>query len=418
MTEVATSAARPGPLVDVTVVELASELGAPAAKMLGDLGADVVVVEPPGGAVTRGYGPFAGDVPDRDRSLYWWCYNTSKRSVVLDLDDAGDQERLRTLMAEADVVIEGERPGRLEELGLSYGHLAPRAPRLIWATVTSHGSHSPRSSEPSTDLTILAGGGPVWSCGYDDHSLPPVRGGGNQAVHTTSLWAVEGLLAALLWRDSSGHGQHVDVSAHAAVNVTTEAATYEWLVARATVQRQTARHAGVHPSLPTHAMGLDGRYVNTGVPPRTAREFQALLDLLDELALLEEFHEAVFLERGIEKGEISFADIVDDAEVAAIFAAGRSAMELIATHLPSNEFFVRMQSAGMASAAMTAPDEVLRDRHFLERGFPVEVHHDDIGRIVVYPGAPFIASGSPWRITRRPPQVGEHQAEIIGGAPT
>lgn len=418
MTDAATSVARPGPLAGVTVVELASELGAPAAKMLGDLGADVIVVEPPGGAVTRGYGPFVDDVPDRDRSLFWWYYNTSKRSVVLDLDDAGDQERFRNLVAEADVVIEGESPGRLAGLGLSYDDLAAGAPRLIWTTVTSYGSLSARSNEPSTDLTILAGGGPVWSCGYDDHSLPPVRGGGNQAAHTASLWAVEGLLAALLWRDSNGRGQHVDVSAHAAVNVTTEAATYEWLVARATVQRQTARHAGVHPSLPTHARGIDGRYVNTGVPPRTAGEFQALLDLLDELALLEGFHEAVFLERGIEKGEISFADIVEDPEVAAIFAAGRSAMELIATHLPSYEFFVRMQGAGMASAAMVAPDEVIRDRHFVGRGFPVEVDHDDIGRIVVYPGAPFVAHGSPWRIARRPPRMGEHQEEILGAAPT
>lgn len=405
---------RPGPLAGVKVVELASELAAPAAKMLGDLGADVVVVEPAGGAVTRTYGPFVDDLADPERSLFWWYYNTSKRSVVLDLDDAGDRDRFRALVADADVVVEGEVPGRLADLGVAYADLAQGAPGVVWTTVTSYGSQSPRSREPSTDLTILAAGGPVWSCGYDDRSLPPVRGGGNQAAHTASLWAVEGTLAALVWRDSSGRGQHVDVSAHAAVNVTTEAATYEWLVAGATVQRQTARHAAVSPSMPTHAMGTDGRYVNTGVPPRTAGEFQALVDLLGELGLLEDFHESVFLERGIEKGEISFADIMADPEVMAIVMAGRSAMELIATHLPVQDFFVRMQDAGMACGVMAAPEEVLEDPHFIDRGFPVEVDHDDVGRAVVYPGAPFVAHGSPWRIARRPPRIGEHQREVFG----
>lgn len=405
---------RPGPLAGMRVVELASELGAAAAKMLGDLGADVVVVEPPGGAPTRGYGPFVDDEPDPDRSLFWWYDNTSKRSVVLDLEDPADRERFSSLVREADVVVEGEPPGRLAELGIAYSDLSGSAERVVWVTVTAYGSDSPRSSEPWTDLTILAAGGPVWSCGYDDHSLPPVRGGGNQAARTASLWAVDGVLAALVWRHRSGRGQHIDVSAHAAVNVTTEAATYEWLVAGKTVQRQTARHAAVKMSMPTHALGTDGRYVNTGVPPRTAREFQALLDLLDELGLREEFYEAVFLERGVERGEVSFADIFDDPEVMAIISAGRSAMELVATHLPSQVFFRRMQDAGVACGVMASPEEVLDDEHFVARGFPVEVEHAELGRRVVYPGAPFVAHGSPWRISRRPPRVGEHHDEVFG----
>ena len=83
---------------------------------------------------------------------------------------------------------------------------------------------------------MLAGGGPVWNCGYDDHSLPPVRGGGNQGHHTASHFAVMSTLVALLARDENGGGQHIDVSMHAAANVTTEAGSYEWLVAQATVQ--------------------------------------------------------------------------------------------------------------------------------------------------------------------------------------
>ena len=99
-------------------------------------------------------------------------------------------------------------------------------------SVTPFGRTTSRAHEPATDLTLLAGGGPVWSCGYDDHSLPPVRGGGNQAFHIGSTFAVMGALTAVLHRDVTGRGQHVDVSMHAAANVTTESGSFDWLVAQ------------------------------------------------------------------------------------------------------------------------------------------------------------------------------------------
>ena len=117
-------------------------------------------------------------------------------------------------------------------------------------SVTPFGRTSSRAREPVTDLTLQAGAGPVWSCGYDDHLLPPVRPGGNQGYHTACLWAVEAAMVALYARQTLGFGQHVDVSMYAASNVTTEAATYEWLVAQATVQRQTFRHAAVRETPP------------------------------------------------------------------------------------------------------------------------------------------------------------------------
>src|SRR5206468_895378 len=141
---------------------------------------------------------------------------------------------------------------------------------------TPSGRGTTRADEAATDLTLLAGGGPVWSCGYDDHALPPVRGGGNQAYHIGGHHAVMALLVALLERERSGRGQLVDVNIHAACNVTTELATYEWLVARATVQRQTGRHASTTRSSPTQVRCADGRHANTGVPPRTPEEFGRL----------------------------------------------------------------------------------------------------------------------------------------------
>ena len=270
-----------GPLAGITVVELSHELCAWAGKLLGDLGADVVVVEPPGGSAQRSWGPFLDDVPGPERSLWWWQYNTSKSSVVIDRTDPVGRAQLASLVHGADVVLAGEP--------LDRAALADADDRLITIAVSAPPN--------STDLTILAEGGPVWSCGYDDHSLPPVRGGGNQALHTASHWAVLSALVALLEREQSGRGQHVDVDALCAANVTTEVATYGYLACGFEVQRQTGRHAGV-ASMPTQLPCVDGRFVNAGIIARKPAEFTAVLDWLAELGLSEEFELTAFLEMG------------------------------------------------------------------------------------------------------------------------
>src|SRR5262249_14516584 len=157
-----------------------------AAKLFADLGADVVVVEPPGGSPQRGYGPWLDDAPGPERSLWWWHYNTGKRSVVLDPAEEGDRARLVELVAPADILLEGEPVGRLEQVGIDDDHLHAANPLLIHASITPYGRRTPSRHLPATDLTALAAGGPVWSCGYDDHSLPPVRGGGDQGFHLAS----------------------------------------------------------------------------------------------------------------------------------------------------------------------------------------------------------------------------------------
>ena len=130
-------------------------------------------------------------------------------------------------------------------LGLDYPDLAEARPDVIVVSLTPFGRDTAKPDAQVTDLGVLAGGGPVWSCGYDDHSIPPVRGGGNQGYNTGAHYAVLSLLTALLYRGLSGEGegQHIDLSLHAAANTTTEMASYFWLVAQEEVQRQTGRHA-------------------------------------------------------------------------------------------------------------------------------------------------------------------------------
>ena len=399
-------------LVGVRVVELAREPIAWAGKLLADMGADVILVEPPEGDPCRAYPPFA-DAGGGDRSLYWWHYHTSKRGVVVDLRAQRGRARLAALVASADVFLEAEPPGRLASLGLDYDDLAAAHPGLIHVAVTSYGRADPKSALPQTDLTLMAAGGPVWSCGYDDHMLPPIRGR-QQAYHTASHFAVLSALTALWHRAAGGEGQFIDVSVNAALNVTTEAASHAYLVAGQTVRRQTGRHAAPTPTGETQQRCADGRYANTGVPPRKPSEFAALDAWLTALGLRDELPEAVFLELGARwEGPFDLSKIGNDDTITAVFAAGRDALRLIASKLPAQEFFLGCQRAGLAAGVVNSPEEAFEDPHFKARGFPVRVRHDELGREVIYPGAPYRLTGSPWAISRRAPQLGEHTDEVF-----
>jgi crotonobetainyl-CoA:carnitine CoA-transferase CaiB-like acyl-CoA transferase len=403
----------PGPLAGLKVVELASEHAAFAGKLLGDLGADVVLVEPPGGHHCRSYGPFADNVTDPEHSLWWWHYQTSKRGVVIDLEQPAGRILFLRLVAEADVVLEGEPPSRLTALGVDYADLSPSHPQLVWVSVTPFGRASARSDEDMTDLTLLAGGGAIQLCGYDDHTLPPVRGGGNQGWHTVSLWAANAALIALVERDVSGIGQHVDVSMHAAVNVTAEGGSYEYLVAGTVLRRQTGRHASDEPTTPAQHRAADGRYVYIGFTWGTVPQLLAILNWLDELGLRDGHPEAFWLEIGIERGGLHFSELGQDVEATAVFGAIRSALELIVSRLPARDFFLGAAERGLSSGVVSSVDEVIADPHFVEREFAVTIDDPRVGREVTYPGAPFRSATAPWRIGRPAPRLGEHDAEVL-----
>ena len=403
-----------GALEVLRVLELSSERCAYAGKLLADMGADLILIEPPGGDPMRSFPPFAGDRPGPERSLGWWHHQTSKRGIRLDLDRPAGADLFRRLVAGADLVLEAEPPRRLPELGLDPEDLCAAHPALIWISVTPFGRSEPRADEQATDLTILAGGGPVWSCGYDDHSLPPIRGGGNQGHQIAGHYAVLSALTALLHRMATGEGQLVDVNMHAAANVTTEMASYHWLVQRGTVQRQTGRHAMEQLTLPTQIQCADGRWATTGVPPRTPQEYRSVYEWIVELGLEPEFPEAVFLKRGAERESVNLSQIGQDEEVTVIFGAGREALNFIASRVSAYDFFVGAQRRGISVGVIYSPEEALEDEHFRARGFPVEVPHPELGRSFTYPGAPYRFEKSPWRISRRAPLLGEHEDEVLG----
>ena len=260
---------------------------------MGDVGADVIKVEPPTGDPTRSYEPFYENEPGPDRSLFFWHYNTSKRSVTLDLEQDSAREVFKRLAAQADVVVDSYPPGYMDSIGIGYEDIAKECSGLVMVSITPFGQLGPYSDYQSTDLTALAFGGPVWSCGYDDHSIPPVRGGGNQAYHIVCHFADDWrIMTALIHRQFTGIGQHIDANMHAAANVTTEGGrSINWLVAGDTVQRQTGRHAAVVPSADGQVLCRDGRYVNVGIGARTEEQWIHLLTWLEEEGLIEDLDE-------------------------------------------------------------------------------------------------------------------------------
>src|SRR5215469_6398680 len=164
------SAAEPlsGPLGGLRILELADETGQFCGKLLGDLGADVIKIEPPGGEPSRHVGPFLDDIPHAERSLSFWYYNTSKRGITLSLETVDGRQLFQRLAATADVILETFRPGFLAALGLDYESLQEQNRRLIMCALTPFGQTGPWRDYLSSDLLHMAAGGQMASSGYDE----------------------------------------------------------------------------------------------------------------------------------------------------------------------------------------------------------------------------------------------------------
>jgi formyl-CoA transferase len=207
----AESPARPSPptglaLEGLRVVDISQGLAGPfCAMQLGDLGADVVKVEPPTGDWLRAIGPFQSG-----ESALFLQANRNKRGLALDLSDPLGREAFEALLAGADVLVEGYRPGAMERLGLGHDDLAARFPRLVTCSISGWGAEGPLADQPATEIDIQAAVGSNRHLGRPD--WPPERFGLDLASHFAALSASHAILAALLWRDRSGEGQHVATS--------------------------------------------------------------------------------------------------------------------------------------------------------------------------------------------------------------
>jgi crotonobetainyl-CoA:carnitine CoA-transferase CaiB-like acyl-CoA transferase len=393
-----------GPLTGLRVLELADEKGQFCGRLMGDLGADVVKIEPPGGEPCRHIGPFLDDIPHPERSLSFWFYNTSKRGITLNLETADGRTLFRRLAADADIVLETFRPGYLASLGLGYESLRPGNPGLIVCALTPFGQTGPWRDFLSSDLLHLAAGGEMASCGYDEADVPdapPIAPGGGQAWHTGCHFAYISIMAALVHRTASGLGQFIDASIHEACALTTEAAIANYVYRGEVLLRQTGRHhaAGVTPR--TQYRAKDGSYVTAlitgGLNPRNIRN---LAGLMDNYGLAGDLKDPRYQEPAVIAANVSHI-----YDLLAGFIAS----------LPAEEVYHAAQEHGFTWGAVRVVEELLEDPHLGDREFWKQVEHPELGRSFVYPGEAAIYSDSPWRISRRAPLIGEHNVEIFRG---
>src|SRR5687768_2382147 len=194
--------ATPAALEGLRVLDLAGPMGVYCGKLLADLGADVVLVEPIDGTPTRRLGPFYRDDPSPEHSLWHWHFNANKRGITLDLGKRDGQELFRRLAQNADIVVETFAPGHLTSLGLGYADLEQLNPRLILTSITPFGQTGPYADFQGEELIAQAAGGLLWMCGWPDR--PPVMMGGWPAMHQASSQAAASTLIAEYMRDATG----------------------------------------------------------------------------------------------------------------------------------------------------------------------------------------------------------------------
>jgi crotonobetainyl-CoA:carnitine CoA-transferase CaiB-like acyl-CoA transferase len=206
-------------LAGIRVLDLTNERAELAGRLLADLGAEVLKLEPPGGVSTRSLPPFDETGGDEDgTSLYWAAVGLGKLSAVLDITTTEGRERLKALARVADVLIESFDPGTLDQIELGQAALRRENPRLIFASVTPYGSGGPKASWPATELTLEAAGGRLALQGDPDR--PPLPIGYPQAAFHAGAQMAADVIIALNERELSGEGQYLDASMQEAVLLT------------------------------------------------------------------------------------------------------------------------------------------------------------------------------------------------------
>jgi crotonobetainyl-CoA:carnitine CoA-transferase CaiB-like acyl-CoA transferase len=225
-------------LRDVMVVDLSDSVGgAYCAKLLADLGADVVKVEPPSGDPLRRRGPYVGGEAHPERSIPFLYLNRRKRLQPLDLTDKRGRQALQALTARADVVVESDAAGELESVGAGYEAVRQLNPRMVWASVTHFGTSGPYRHWKGTDLIDWAMGGYLYFGGDPDR--PPIAVPGPQGEYHAGFLAAGAALAALRHARAAGVGQRVETSAFEAL-----LSAHGWLSASWTHEGQVMRRQG------------------------------------------------------------------------------------------------------------------------------------------------------------------------------
>jgi crotonobetainyl-CoA:carnitine CoA-transferase CaiB-like acyl-CoA transferase len=372
-------------------------------KLLGDIGADVIKVERPGGDPGRRLGPFYKDIPHPERSLFWFAYNNNKRSITLNIETRTGQEILRRLVEKADFLIESFAPGYLDGLGLGYSALSKINRRIIVTSITPFGQTGPYRDYKASDLIVMAMSGHMYLTGDEDR--PPLRISFPQAFLHAAAEAAVGTITAHYYREQSGEGQHVDASAQASMCWALMNAFMFWDILRVKVTRSgihrgwagpaAARQIVLWPSKDGYvAFALYGGLI--GAPTN-----KAVVDWLEEEGLATPFLKSINWEK-FDVGKLTQAEFDDFA----------GAFRQLCVRYTTEQLCRMAKERGMMLYAVATPKDIMQDEHLTARGFWKTLYHPELGASIPYPGPVANLSLTPCVLNRRPPLIGEHNEEV------
>ena len=382
-------AGRPAlPLDDVRVIDLSEGLSGPkCTKILAELGADVIKIEPIEGDEARHYGPFADSQFGPEASAMFFYLNLDKRGVTLNPESARGREILHRLLADADILVDNHPPGWLEERGFGYEALSAANPRLIVTAISNFGATGSYRDYQATDLVLYALGGQIYVSGrYGRHPLAHAY---DQSQHAAGMNAAVATLAALHHQRETSRGQYIDLS------------ILECVVSM--VQLPPARYAytgGVETRGPKQPPAFVKGFIKVkdgfiGLNASGRNPWQAFADFLGVPELItEKFNTA--------SGRSRHARELNEMLQAALQDQNKE------------EFWHRAVANSFTFQMVQRPEEARHSPQLAARDFFVEVEHPHYGGVTL-PGDTYGFSETPWQKPRRAPLLGEHNAEIYGG---
>ena len=388
-----------GMLSPYRVLDLTDEKGLICGKILGDLGADVIKIERPGGDPARNLGPFYHDKPDPEKSLFWFAFNANKRGITLDIETANGQGIFKRLVKSADIIVESFPLGCMDKLGLGYSTLEKVNPGVILVSITPFGQSGPYKDYKISDIVAWALGGYMYSVG--DADRPPVRIGHlPQAYLQAGGQAAQGAMMALYYREMTGEGQFVDVSIQDSVTrCTPERITHHWDFTKR-IWRRGGRLSlvSVRRIWPckdgyVYAIYWSGQFARRWNSPLVRwMESEGVAD-----DFIREFDWDTF-----NMGETN-KEIVDGIE--------KPTLRLFEKHT-KKELLEGALKHNVQVYPLSSTEEIVNSPQLAARDFWVDVEHPELGASITYPGPFAKATESPPRIFRRAPLIGEHNQEI------
>jgi len=372
-------------LGDLRVLDLTGPIGLYCTKQLADLGAEVIKIEQPGGDPVRRIGPFYHDEIDPEKSLYWFHFNTSKKSITLNLQSIEGVEIMKRLVKTADVLVETYQPGYLDSMGLGYSILKEINPGLIMTSITPFGQPGPYKDFKASDLIGLAMGGFLFICGWEDE--PPTRVGGSQAYNMASINACIATLTALYYRDMTGEGQYIDVSMQQCV-----AHALQWVTQMYDLQGRIMARSG-----------------RLGVPLQECKDGWANMIALFDWDIFVEWLDSVGEASDLSDAKYKQMDYQIRPEVRQHITEVTDAF----TKAHDKRWLCEEgQKRHIIAIPCNNARDVVENPQLVERSFFVNVEHPELQDTLMYPGAPYRLGETPWRIAHRAPLIGEHNTDI------